>query len=103
MIIFKYNLRKMESLKSNIIETILQIEDKTALSKLNDFVKTLPKANNSTNGNQTIQPVELETGVSLADIREIQKVEPISFEAIQAMFKDEVWEASLEDLLNSLD
>jgi len=93
----------MESLKSNIIETILQIEDKTALSKLNDFVKTLPKANNSTNGREIIKPVELKTGVSLEDIRQTQKVEPISFETIQDMFKDEVWEASLEDLLNSLD
>ena len=93
----------MESIKSNIIETILQIEDKTALSKISDFVKTLPKANNTANGHETIQPVELKTGVSLEDIRQTQKVESISFETIQDMFKDEVWEASLEDLLNSLD
>jgi|GEM_PF-5029613 len=93
----------MESLKSNIIESILQIEDKTALSKINDFVKTLPKAYNSANGNQAIQTVELKTGVSLSDIRQSQKIEPISFEIIQEMFKGEVWEASLDDLLNSLD
>lgn len=90
----------MEILKSNIIDIIRQIEDQSALSKINEFVNALPT---SKNNHQAIQPIELKTSISLEDIHKEQKIEKISFEEVQKMFEDEVWEQSLSDLLNSID
>lgn len=86
----------MDTLKTKIIETVLKLDDKVCLYKIQDYIKYLP------NKNQSIQPIQIKSGVSLAEISKGQKVEKTSFEVIQNMFKDEVWEQTLEDLLSDI-
>jgi hypothetical protein len=85
----------IQSIQFDLINTILKMDDIETLKGVQD------KLNEKVNvkGKTVIPTVEVTYGISLHDIRSQQRVQKMLFEDVEALFADEEWDASLEELL----
>jgi len=91
----------LEEVRYHLIHAIMKITDVSKLEKMYAFAEEDVKKESV---RQTPKPpiIDLQYGVSLAEIKASQVTSPLSFAEITEMFEDEPWEQSLEELLESL-
>lgn len=91
-----------EILKSNIIDTIMQMDSELHLSEIHDFINEKNTLNNDVNGT-SIETITVECGVSLEEIEKRQTINKMTFKEVEKMFEVEEWEQTLEELMESID
>ena len=91
----------LEKVRYDLIHAIMKITDVSKLEKMYAFAEENVKKESV---QQPPKPpmIDIQHGVSLAEIKASQVTSPLSFAEITAMFEDEPWEQSLEELLASL-
>lgn len=85
----------IQSMQREIINTVLKITDFETLKN----VKARLMGDSMVEKYSGIPTVNIQYGVTLDEIREQQKIEKITFEEIEEMFREEEWDKPLLDLM----
>ena len=91
----------LEKVRYHLIHAIMKMTD---VSKLEEMYALAEEDVKKERVQKAPKPpiIDIQHGVSLAEIKASQITSPLSFAEITEMFEDEPWEQSLEELLASL-